>query len=67
MTDFVDPRFLDLLVSRLNDTQEHLRDTLVSGSIENYDQYNLVRGKIEGLELAKRDIKEIVDQVMVEQ
>ena len=67
MTDFVDPRFLDLLLSRLNDTQSHLKDTLVSGSIENYDQYNLVRGKIDGLELAKRDIKEIADQVMVEE
>jgi hypothetical protein len=67
MADFVDPRFLDLLNSRLNDTEEHLVETLTHGSVEDFDKYNLLRGRIEGLELARRDIKEIVDQVMVEE
>jgi hypothetical protein len=67
MSDFVDPRFLDLLTSRLNETEDHLRETIIHGSVENHDMYNLLRGRIEGLELARRDIKEIVEQVMVEE
>tara|TARA_R110000787_G_scaffold19819_1_gene59015 strand:- start:3624 stop:3827 length:204 start_codon:yes stop_codon:yes gene_type:complete len=67
MSDFVDPRFLDLLVSRLNDTEDHLKETIISGSVESYDQYNLIRGKIEGLKIARRDIQDIVNQVMVEE
>tara|TARA_R110002020_G_scaffold44021_4_gene127195 strand:- start:2482 stop:2685 length:204 start_codon:yes stop_codon:yes gene_type:complete len=67
MSDFVDPRFLDLLTSRLNETEEHLKETLIFGSVENHDVYNLLRGRIEGLALARRDIKDIVDQVMVEE
>ena len=46
MADFVDPRFLDLLNSRLNDTEEHLVETLNHGSVEDFDKYNLLRGRI---------------------
>jgi len=56
-----------LLTSRLNETEDHLRETIIHGSVENHDMYNLLRGRIEGLELARRDIKEIVEQVMVEE
>tara|TARA_R110000822_G_scaffold19625_2_gene63894 strand:- start:1128 stop:1322 length:195 start_codon:yes stop_codon:yes gene_type:complete len=62
----VDTRFVDLLMSRLNETESILKDNLISGVIKDYSEYNLNRGKLEGIQLAKRDIEEIVNQVLIE-
>jgi len=55
-----------LLMSRLNETESILKDNLISGVIKDYSEYNLNRGKLEGIQLAKRDIQEIVNQVLIE-
>ena len=62
----VDTRFADLLISRLNETEDLLQESILSGSIKNFEEYNLNRGKLEGIKLAKRDIEEIMNQVMIE-
>ena len=62
----VDTRFADLLISRLNETENLLQESILSGSIKNFEEYNLNRGKLEGIKLAKRDIQEIMDQVLIE-
>ena len=67
MNDFVDPRFVDLLMSRLNETESRLKDVIITGSIENFNQYELLRGQIEGVQSAKRDIEEIVEKIFVEE
>tara|TARA_R100001086_G_scaffold210351_1_gene126239 strand:+ start:763 stop:966 length:204 start_codon:yes stop_codon:yes gene_type:complete len=67
MNDFVDPRFIDLLMSRLNETESRLKDVIITGSIENFNQYELLRGQIEGVQFAKRDIEEIVEKIFVEE
>jgi|TARA_R110000744_G_scaffold322330_1_gene428352 hypothetical protein len=62
----VDTRFVDLLMSRLNETESILKDNLISGVVKDYTEYSLSRGKLEGIQLAKRDIEEIVNQVLIE-
>ena len=62
----VDTRFADLLISRLNETESILEESILSGSIKNFEDYNLNRGKLEGIKLAKRDIEEIMNQVLIE-
>ena len=62
----VDTRFADLLISRLNETETLLQESILSGSIKNFEEYKLNRGKLEGIKLAKRDIQEIMDQVLIE-
>tara|TARA_R100000995_G_scaffold84913_1_gene65765 strand:- start:7327 stop:7521 length:195 start_codon:yes stop_codon:yes gene_type:complete len=62
----VDTRFADLLISRLNETEDLLQESILSGSIKNFEEYNLNRGKLEGIKLAKRDIEEIMNQVLIE-
>ena len=67
MNDFVDPRFIDLLMSRLNETESRLKDVIVTGAIDNFSQYELLRGQIEGVQFARRDIQEIVEKIFVEE
>ena len=62
----VDTRFADLLISRLNETEDLLQESILSGSVKNFEEYNLNRGKLEGIKLAKRDIEEIMNQVLIE-
>ncbi|QDP65540.1 MAG: hypothetical protein GOVbin152_52 [Prokaryotic dsDNA virus sp.] len=67
MSDFVDPRFVDLLMLRLNETETRLKEVIVTGGIDNFNQYQLLRGQIEGVQFAKRDIEEIVEKIFVEE
>ena len=54
-------------MSRLNETESRLKDVIITGSIENFNQYELLRGQIEGVQFAKRDIEEIVEKIFVEE
>tara|TARA_R100000808_G_scaffold7102_3_gene20900 strand:- start:3855 stop:4058 length:204 start_codon:yes stop_codon:yes gene_type:complete len=67
VSDFVDPRFVDLLMLRLNETETRLKEVIVTGGIDNFNQYQLLRGQIEGVQFAKRDIEEIVEKIFVEE
>ena len=67
MSDFVDPRFVDLLMLRLTETETRLKEVIVTGGIDNFNQYQLLRGQIEGVQFAKRDIEEIVEKIFVEE
>ena len=66
MADFVDPQFIDLILSRLNEAEGRLTETLISGSIETMEQYKGVRGQIEGLQMAKREITEVAEKTFTE-
>mgnify|MGYP003624244868 FL=1 len=66
MADFVDPQFIDLILSRLNEAEGRLTETLISGSIETMEQYKVVRGQIEGLQMAKREITEVAEKTFTE-
>ena len=66
MADFVDPQFVDLILSRLNEAEARLTETLISGSIESMEQYKVVRGQIEGLQMAKREITEVSEKMFTE-
>jgi len=66
MADFVDPQFIDLILSRLNEAEGRLTETLISGSIESMEQYKVVRGQIEGLQMAKREITEVSQKMFTE-
>ena len=66
MADFVDPQFVDLILSRLNEAEVRLTETLISGSIESMEQYKVVRGQIEGLQMAKREITEVSEKMFTE-
>jgi len=66
MADFVDPQFIDLILSRLNESEGRLTETLISGSIESMEQYKVVRGQIEGLQMAKREITEVSEKMFTE-
>ena len=66
MADFVDPQFIDLILSRLNEAEVRLTETLISGSIESMEQYKVVRGQIEGLQMAKREITEVSEKMFTE-
>ena len=66
MADFVDPQFVDLILSRLNEAEGRLTETLISGSIESMEQYKVVRGQIEGLQMAKREITEVSEKMFTE-
>ena len=66
MADFVDPQFIDLILSRLNEAEVRLTETLIAGSIETIEQYKVVRGQIEGLQMAKREITEVAEKTFTE-
>ena len=65
MPDFVDPQFIDLILSRLNE-QEQLLTSLVSGSISTIEEYKLYRGQLEGLQMAAREIREVAEKTFTE-
>ena len=67
MAGFVDPQFVDLLLSRLNELEEHHTEVLISGSGENIESYKLFRGQLEGIQIAKREIRQLAERVFTEQ
>ena len=66
MPDFVDPRFIDLILSRLNEQEQLLTEKLVSGSISTIEEYKLYRGQLEGLQMAAREIREVAEKTFTE-
>tara|TARA_R110002020_G_scaffold133429_2_gene297765 strand:- start:593 stop:799 length:207 start_codon:yes stop_codon:yes gene_type:complete len=67
MAGFVDPQFVDLLLSRLNDLENHHKEVLIAGSVDNIESYKLYRGQLEGVQIAKREIKQLAERVFVDQ
>jgi|TARA_R110001583_G_scaffold8792_12_gene41615 hypothetical protein len=67
MAGFVDPQFVDLLLSRLNELEEHHKEVLLAGSVENIESYKLFRGQLEGIQIAKREIRQLAERVFVDQ
>ena len=66
MPDFVDPQFIDLILSRLNEQEQLLTDKLVSGSISTIEDYKLYRGQLEGLQMATREVREVAEKTFTE-
>ena len=67
MAGFVDPQFVDLLLSRLNELEEHHKEVLLAGSVENIEAYKLFRGQLEGIQISKREIRQLAERVFVDQ
>ena len=66
MGGFVDPQFVDLLLSRLNELQERHEEQLITGSVESLEDYKLFRGQLEGIRFAIREIKEIAERTFTD-
>tara|TARA_R110000787_G_scaffold11991_3_gene39085 strand:+ start:3462 stop:3668 length:207 start_codon:yes stop_codon:yes gene_type:complete len=66
MGGFVDPQFVDLLLSRLNELQERHEEKLITGSVESLEDYKLFRGQLEGIQFAIREIKEIAERTFTD-
>ena len=66
MGGFVDPQFVDLLLSRLNELQEPHEEKLITGSVESLEDYKLFRGQLEGIQFAIREIKEIAERTFTD-
>ena len=66
MPDFIDPQFIDLILSRLNEQEQLLTDKLVSGSISTIEDYKLYRGQLEGLQMATREVREVAEKTFTE-
>jgi|TARA_R110000803_G_scaffold138304_2_gene205135 hypothetical protein len=66
MGGFVDPQFVDLLLSRLNELQERHEEKLITGSVESLEDYKLFRGQLEGIRFAIREIKEIAERTFTD-
>ena len=67
MANFVDPQFVDLLLSRLNELENHHEQKILGGSVETIEEYKLFRGQLEGIRIAIREIREVAERVFVEQ
>ena len=67
MANFVDPQFVDLLLSRLNELENHHEQIILGGSVETIEEYKLFRGQLEGIRIAIREIREVSERVFVEQ
>ncbi len=67
MANFVDPQFVDLILSRLNDLDQAATDKLVSGSVKSCEEYSQCRGQIEGIQKSVLEIKTVVDEVFSEE
>ena len=67
MSGFVDPRFVDLLLSRLNELESHHKEKLLAGSVEKIEEYKLYRGQREGIQTATREIREVAERVFVDE
>lgn len=66
MGNFIDPQFIDLILSRLNDLESHCKEKLIAGSVESIEDYKLFRGQLEGLQMAAREIREVADKTFTE-
>tara|TARA_R100001377_G_scaffold73450_1_gene49432 strand:- start:1637 stop:1843 length:207 start_codon:yes stop_codon:yes gene_type:complete len=66
MSGFIDPQFVDLLLSRLNELQKRHEEKLITGSVESIEDYKLYRGQLEGIQFAAREIKEIAERTFVD-
>jgi hypothetical protein len=67
VANFVDPQFVDLLLSRLSELENHHEQKILGGSVETIEEYKLFRGQLEGIRIAIREIREVSERVFVEQ
>ena len=67
MANFVDPQFVDLILSRSNDLEQAAIDKLVSGSIKSFEEYSQCRGQIEGIQKSVLEIKTVAEKVFSEE
>tara|TARA_B100000519_G_scaffold203183_1_gene224639 strand:+ start:381 stop:587 length:207 start_codon:yes stop_codon:yes gene_type:complete len=67
VANFVDPQFVDLLLSRLHELENHHEQKILGGSVETIEEYKLFRGQLEGIRIAIREIREVSERVFVEQ
>ena len=67
MSGFVDPQFVDLLLQRLSDLEDHQKEVLISGSVDDIESYKLFRGQLEGIRMAKREITYLAERVFAEE
>ena len=74
MAGFVDPQFVDLLLSRLNELEEHHTEVLISGSVENIESYKLfikpkevISDQIQILEESKQSYDKKIKNILTSQ
>ena len=56
--------FTELLTDRLNNEINRITDIIVDGDIDNISELNRLKGNIQGLRIALREITDALDKVM---
>ena len=59
-----DYTFTEFLTDRLNNEITRITDIIIDGDIKDLSEYNRLKGKIEGLRIALREITDVMDKVM---
>lgn len=55
---------LQVLLNKIEEYRERLRDYMEAGTPETHDQYMRLVGRSEGLKLVEQDIKEMVERTV---
>jgi len=61
MADPLGSNFRDAFLRRINDEKERVKELLAEGSVEDYSAFKRLTGVIEGLNLAEREFKEVLE------
>jgi|TARA_R110000803_G_scaffold41582_1_gene89275 hypothetical protein len=59
-----DYTFTEFLTDRLNNEITRITDIIIDGDIKDLSEYNRLKGKIEGLRIALREITDVMDKVI---
>ena len=59
-----DYSFTEFLTDRLNNEINRITDIIVDGDIENMSELNRLKGNIQGLRIALREITDALDKVI---
>ena len=59
-----DYTFTEFLTDRLNNEITRITDIIIDGDIKDLSEYSRLKGKIEGLRIALREITDVMDKVI---
>ena len=60
----VDPDIFEYLTERLNNEIKIITETLVDGEVKDFSELQRLKGKIDGLRIAQREITEYYNQLV---
>ena len=53
---------LQLLLKKVTDYREQLKDYLAAGSVKNHDDYRQIVGRLEAFNVVEDDLRELIDR-----